>query len=201
MKTTNHNVTATAADAIRQWVSGTIKAEQGQTKAVDALYADGVQPSDLESPEKGADRTAYDSYRFAIVAGFPAEARKMVEADKVVAKGFPKVDEDEAKENRLFKCDKNRRYWQQQIGSKLKDLRNALTKRYTAAEQASMSEEERAAQAAEAAASATDSARLLRDVTAWINRLEKAEATELPVVDCLKHLKALAAIATASMPA
>lgn len=188
MKATNHNVTATAADAIRQWVSGTIKAEQGQMKAVDALYADGVTPADLESPEKGADRTAYDSYRFAIVAGFPADAKKLVQADKAVAKGFT----PEQKENR--------RYWQQQIGSKLKDLRNALTKRYTAAEQASMSDEERAAQAAEQAASATDSARLLRDVTAWINRLEKAEATELPVVDCLKHLKALAAIATASMP-
>ena len=188
MKATNHNVTATAADAIRQWVSGTIKAEQGQTKAVDALYADGVQPADLESPEKGADRTAYDSYRFAIVAGFPADARKLVQADKAVAKGY--TEQQKA----------DRRYWQQQIGSKLKDLRNALTKRYAAAEQANMSEEERAAQAAEAAASATDSAQLLRDVTAWINRLEKAEATELPVVDCLKHLKALAAIATASMP-
>lgn len=184
----NHTITATAADAIRQWVSGTIKAEQGQTKAVDALYADGVTPADLESPEKGADRTAYDSYRFAIVAGFPADAKRLVQADKAVAKGYT----PEQKESR--------RYWQQQIGSKLKDLRNALAKRYTAAEQANMTDEQRAEQAAEQAASATDSARLLRDVTAWINRLEKAEATELPVVDCLKHLKALAAIATASMP-
>ena len=188
MKAINHNCTNTAADAIRQWVSGTIKAEQGQTKAVDALFADGVQPSDLESPEKGADRTAYDSYRFAIVAGFPADAKKLVQADKAVAKGYTAEQKE------------TRRYWQQQIGSKLKDLRNALTKRYTAAEQAALTEEERAEQAAEQAAAATDSARLLRDVTAWINRLEKAEATELPVVDCLKHLKALAGIATAAMP-
>ena len=202
MKTiTAHTCTNTAADAIRQWVSGTIKAEQGQTKAVDALFADGIVPADLESPAKGADRTAYDSFRFAIVGGFPADARKMVEADKAVAKGFPKVDEDTAKENRLFKCDKNRRYWQQQIGSKLKDLRNSLSKRYEAKRIAELTPEQREAEAAEAESNATDSARLLRDVTAWINRLEKAEATELPVTDCLKHLKALAGIASAAMPA
>ena len=94
----------------------------------------------------------------------------------------------------------DRRKWQMQIGSKLKDLKAALLRREEAEAAAAMTDEEKAEAAAEAAASATDSARLLRDVTAWINRLEKAEATELPVVDCLKHFKALAGIATASMP-
>ena len=190
MKTiTTHTCTNTAADAIRQWVSGTIKAEQGQTKAVDALFADGIVPADLESPAKGADRTAYDSFRFAIVTGFPADAKKLVQADKAVAKGYTEAQ----------KAD--RRYWQQQIGSKLKDLRNSLSKRYEAKRIAELTPEQREAEAAEADSKATDSARLLRDVTAWINRLEKAEATELPVTDCLKHLKALAGIASAAMPA
>lgn len=185
----NHNCTATAADAIRQWVSGTIKAEQGQTKAVDALFADGIVPADLESPAKGADRTNYDSFRHAVVMGFTADARKLVQADKAVAKGYTEAQ----------KAD--RRYWQQQIGSKLKDLRNALAKRYEAKRIAELTPEQREAEAAEQGSKATDSARLLRDVTAWINRLEKAEATELPVTDCLKHLKALAGIASAAMPA
>lgn len=200
MKTiTAHTCTNTAADAIRQWVSGTIKAEQGQTKAVDALFADGIVPADLESPAKGADRTAYDSFRFAIVGGFPADARKMVEADKAVAKGFPKVDEDTAKENRLFKCDKNRRYWQQQIGSKLKDLRNSLAKRYEAKRIAELTPEQREAEAAEAEDSATLEARFLRDMSAWVTRLEKAEACAFSVVEAVKHLKALTGLASAEV--
>ena len=203
MKTinTNHACTNTAADAIRQWVAADSKAGTSKLKAVDALFADGVVPADLESPAKGADRTAYDSFRFAVVQGFAAPARKMVEADKAVAKGFAKVTEEEAKADRLATNDKNRRYWQQQIGSKLKDLRAALITRYEAKRIAELTPEQREAEAAEADSKATDSARLLRDVTAWINRLEKAEATELPVTDCLKHLKALAGIASAAMPA
>ena len=38
-----NTITNTAADAIRNWVSGTIKAEQGQIKAVDALFEAGAK--------------------------------------------------------------------------------------------------------------------------------------------------------------
>lgn len=188
MKTiTAHTCTNTAADAIRQWVSGTIKAEQGQTKAVDALFADGIVPADLESPAKGADRTAYDSFRFAIVTGFPAEAKKLVQADKAVAKGY--TDQQKA----------DRRYWQQQIGSKLKDLRNSLAKRYEAKRIAELTPEQREAEAAEAESSATLEARFLRDMSAWVTRLEKAEACAFSVVEAVKHLKALTGLASAEV--
>jgi hypothetical protein len=181
-------LTNTAVAAIGSWVAADTKVALARTKAIDLLFADGIRAADCVAPEKGADRTLYDHLRAAIVTGFPADVRKLLSLDKAVMKG--KGEEIKA----------DRRTWQQQIGSKLKDLKAALLRREEAETAANMTDEEKAEAAAEAAASATDSARLLRDVTAWINRLEKAEATELPVVDCLKHLKALAGIASASMP-
>lgn len=179
MKTqANHIATADAVKAISQWVSADSKAGQTKVKAVDLLVANGVTAADLTAPAKGEDRTVYESYCAAIVAGFAPDAKKLVTADKAIAKGFS----DEAKQAR--------RYWQQQIGSKLKDLRRALESRLAPTESGEAD--------GEATAKASDAARLLRDVTAWINRLEKAEATALPVVDCLKHLKALAGIASAA---
>ena len=181
-------LTHSLVTAIGQWVSADVKSDTTKVKVVDLAWAEGIRAADCIAPEKGADRTLYDHLRAAIVTGFPADIRKLLSLDKAVMKG-----KDES-----VKAD--RRKWQMQIGSKLKDLKAALLRREEAEAAAAMTDEEKAEAAAEAAASATDSARLLRDVTAWINRLEKAEATELPVVDCLKHFKALAGIATASMP-
>jgi hypothetical protein len=179
-------ITNTASHAIGQWVAAEVKADVTRTKAIDTIYADGLRAEDCTAPEKGADRTLYDSLRFAIVGGFPADVRKLLSYDKAVMKG--KSEEVRA----------DRRKWQQQIGSKLKDLKAALMRREEAEARSMMTEAELQAEAEAEQAKASDSARLLRDVTAWINRLEKAEATELPVVDCLKHLKALAGIASAS---
>ena len=190
MKTIHaHTLTNSAVTAIGQWVSADVKAVVTRTKAIDSVYADGIRAADCIAPAKDADRTLYDHLRAAIVTGFPADVRKLLALDKAVMKGKDAATKE------------TRRTWQQQIGSKLKDLKAALERREKAEAEAAMTDEEKAEAAAEQAASASDSARLLRDVTAWINRLEKADATELPVVDCLKHLKALAGIASASMPA
>lgn len=186
---TSHTLTNTFVTAIGQWVSSEGRAWASKLKVIDLAEAEGIRAADCVAPEKGADRTLYDGLRAAIVTGFPADVRKLLSLDKAVMKG-----KDEATKTL-------RRHWQQQIGSKLKDLRVALERREKAEAEAMMTDDEKAEQAAEQAASASDSAKLLRDVTAWINRLEKADATELPVVDCLKHFKALAGIATASMPA
>ena len=201
MKTinTNHACTNTAADAIRQWVAADSKAGTSKLKAVDALFADGVVPADLESPAKGADRTAYDSFRFAVVQGFAAPARKMVEADKAVAKGFAKVTEEEAKADRLATNDKNRRYWQQQIGSKLKDLRAALITRYEAKRIAELTPEQLAAEQAEAEATASIEARMGKVASEWVARLEKTEAAAFNVADAIKLFKQIAAMASAEV--
>ena len=185
---TSHTLTNTTVTAIGNWVAADTKVALARTKAIDLLFADGIRAADCVSPEKGADRTLFDHLKAAIVTGFPADVRKLLSLDKAVMKGKDEATKD------------SRRKWQMQIGSKLKDLKAALARRETAEAEAAMTDDEKAEQAAEQAASASDSAKLLRDVTAWINRLEKAEGTELPVVDCLKHLKALAGIATASMP-
>ena len=185
-----HSLTNAAVTAIGNWVAADAKAVITRTKAIDLVFADGIRAADCVAPEKGADRTLYDHLRAAIVTGFAADVRKLLATDKAVIKGWAK--DDPRKETR--------RTWQQQIGSKLKDLRAALERREKAEAEAAMTEEEKAEAAAEQAASASDSAKLLRDVTAWINRLEKADATELPVVDCLKLLKQLAGIASAHLP-
>ena len=186
---TIHALTNTTVTAIGNWVAADTKVALARTKAIDSLFADGIRAADCIAPAKDADRTLYDHLRAAIVTGFPADIRKLLSLDKAVMKGKDAATKE------------SRRNWQQQIGSKLKDLRAALERRETAEAAANMTDDEKAEAAAEAAATASDSARLLRDVTAWINRLEKADATELPVLDCLKHLKALAGIASAAMPA
>ena len=183
-----HTLTNSAVTAIGQWVSADVKAVITRTKAIDLVFADGIRAADCVAPEKGADRTLYDHLRAAIVTGFPADVRKLLTLDKAVMKGKDAATKE------------SRRTWQQQIGSKLKDLRAALERRETAEAEAAMTDDEKAEAAAAEAASASDSAKLLRDATAWINRLEKATATELPVVDCLKLLKQLAGIASAHLP-
>lgn len=215
MNTSHKNYTATSAavKAIGNWVSADDKAAFSKLSAVDTLVADGIPVSALVAPEKGSDTAVYDSYCAAIVTGFTPSVQKMLAVDsgaliKLKAADVSEMLEGmtpaERKAYRQKPNNVNRRYWQMQIGSKLKDLRKSLEARYEKAAkaeaEANMTDDEKAAAAAEQAASASDSAKLLRDVTAWINRLEKAEGTELPVVDCLKHLKALAGIATASMP-
>lgn len=187
MKANITKCSATIADAISKYVSGAIKADGGKVRVIDLMQAEGVVPSDLQAPEKGADRTTFESYKAAVVRGFPAAMQKLVQASPAVAKGYsPEQKAD-------------RRKWTQRIGADMRDLRVALERRYEADRVANLTEEQREAEAAEAAATASEAAKLLRDATAWINRLEKATASTLPVLDCLSHFKALAAIATATM--
>lgn len=183
-----NTITNTTATAIGQWVAADVKADITRTKAIDTVYADGIRAEDCTAPEKGADRTLYDALRFAIVGGFPADVKKLLAYDKGVMKGKTEAEK------------KKRRDWQMQIGSKLKDLKAALQRREDAEARAAMTEEQLAAEAEAEAKAASDSARLLAVCTTWINRLEKTEGTELPVVDCLKLFKTLAGIATANMP-
>ena len=113
--------------AIKAYADVSTKADKSLIKAVDSLYADGVTVDALTAPKgKDADRSFYDSVRSAIVAGFSEAARKMV---LLGAKDLPDIAEDKAKANRELICKINARYWQQQVGSKIKDMRNALERR------------------------------------------------------------------------
>ena len=113
--------------AIKAYADVSVKASKGLIKAVDSLYADGVTVEALTAPKgKDADRSFYDSVCSAVVAGFSEAARKMV---LLGAKDLADVSEDKAKANRELICKINARYWQQQVGSKIKDMRNALERR------------------------------------------------------------------------
>ena len=100
--------------AIGQWSGVTVKADKAKTKAVDALHADGVTADMLVAPAKGESFTLYDTVKVSIVLGFTTAIQALLKKE---TKGLSETQ----------KSDK--RYWQQQIGSKMKDLRNALARR------------------------------------------------------------------------
>ena len=168
MKATVKLSTATVA-AIGAWTNKSVSTDNAKTKAVDLLFADGVTAAMLEAPEKGESTTLFDSVKVSIVLGFTATVQTLLKKD---AKGLSDAQ----------KSDK--RYWQQQIGSKMKDLRNALTRR-----EAAEAESDGAG-----TRNASFDARLKKDLAAWIAKVEKVEGSSFSVVDMLKHLKAASAL-------
>jgi hypothetical protein len=100
--------------AISTWTNKTLTTDKAKVKAVDALFADGVTSSMLTAPDKGESTVLFDSVKVGIVLGFTASVQTLLKKD---TKGLKEADK------------KDKRYWQQQIGSKLKDLRNALASR------------------------------------------------------------------------
>jgi hypothetical protein len=100
--------------AIGAWSSKKREESNTKTKAVDALFADGVTADMLRAPKGGEPSALYDSAKAAVVLGFTAAIQALLKKD---TKGL----------NETQKADK--RYWTQQIGSGLKDLRNALESR------------------------------------------------------------------------
>jgi hypothetical protein len=113
MKATAKLSTATIS-AIGAWSGKSREADNAKVKAIDSLHADGVTADMLKAPEKGESTVLFDSVKVSIVMGFTTAVQALLKKD---TKGL----NDAQKENK--------RYWQQQIGSKLKDLRNALARR------------------------------------------------------------------------
>jgi hypothetical protein len=113
MKATAKLSTATV-NAIGAWSGKSREADNAKVKAIDSLYADGVTAEMLKAPEKGESTVLFDSVKVSIVLGFTATIQALLKKD---TKGLKEAQKSE------------KRYWQQQIGSKLKDLRNALASR------------------------------------------------------------------------
>lgn len=113
MKATAKLSTATI-NAIGAWAGQSVKVDNAKLKAVDSLHADGVTAAMLVAPAKGESTVLFDSVKVSIVLGFTATVQALLKKD---TKGLSEAQKE------------NKRYWQQQIGSKLKDLRNALTRR------------------------------------------------------------------------
>ena len=113
MKATAKLSTA-SINAIGAWAGQSVKVDNAKLKAVDSLHADGVTAAMLVAPAKGESTVLFDSVKVSIVMGFTATVQALLKKD---TKGLSEAPKE------------SKRYWQQQIGSKLKDLRNALTRR------------------------------------------------------------------------
>jgi len=124
-------ISSAVASAITSDVQVDVKRGKTRGKTLDVMQAEGITPEMLVAPTKGADRTFYDSVCHAVVAGFSAAAQAMLTGE---AKALKTVGEDQAKLNRDSKCRENRKYWQQQIASKIKDYRKGLERRLAEAE-------------------------------------------------------------------
>lgn len=110
---------ASVTKAVTDYSNVSVKAGNSLAKVLDACIKEGYHWTDLQAPKKGESRDVYDSFRFAIVQGFNSTVRKLLES--------PTKSLTEAKKG-------EKKYWQQQIGSKMKDLRNALKKRQESSE-------------------------------------------------------------------
>ena len=131
--------------------------------AIDGLVADGIKADDLYAPETGKDRALYESMLTAVEAGLPATVRSLLRAE---THNLPESSKEK------------KRYWQQQRGSLLKDVRKALTRRE--------------ATASGARQSMTLEASALKALDALKERFQKAEK---PTADVTKVLAAIAALA------
>ena len=175
-------ISASTIKAITDFSNVSITAGKKMIKAVDGLYADGIRPESMMAPKKGEDRAFYDTLGRAIVAGFSTNAQKMI---AIGAKDLPEIDE--AKANRDALCKINAKYWQQQVGSKMKDLRNALERRISAggsdgaeASKSSWEATKRKELATMIAQAQKKEAAQINDIAAFIRELQSALARIAP---------------------
>lgn len=152
-----------ARTSIATGVSKSLAGQRAMSKAVDVLHAEGITSEMLVAPKKDEDRTFYESVCGAVVLGFTQTVQDL-------------LGKDTKSLNETQKADK--RYWQQQIGSKVKDLRNMLARRESASEGGDGANEK-----------STLESRIKRDLAKYIAQLEKVESFKGNVVDLIADLK------------
>ena len=114
MKASNVKLSTASVEAVGKWSGKSREADNAKIKAVDSLQADGVTSDMLRAPAKGESTVLFDSVKVSIVLGFTTAIQTLLTKDTKSLSETQKED---------------KRYWQMQIGSKMKDLRNALAKR------------------------------------------------------------------------
>jgi hypothetical protein len=107
-----------SAESVTRFVSSSVGTDRAKVSAVDNLRADGVVSDMLNAPSKGADRSFYDGWlKPHIILGFTKTVQELFATDTKNLNDGQKM---------------TKRYWQQQVGSKIGDLRNAMAKREAA---------------------------------------------------------------------
>ena len=149
----------------------TLKAEAGVQKrwlkAADMLRAEGVTAETLTN-----DREYRDAFkRDVIMLSFS----KLEQA--IMAKPATSLSDEEKV---------TKRFVQQQLGSRLVKVTSHVRK---AEEEEALSDDERGARKV-----ASLETRLKRDISAWIDKVEKAEAVTFSATKMLEHLKAASAL-------
>ena len=160
MKTVSKQTSSVIAAAVAKKLA----ADKSMAQVVDALLADGITPDMMTSPKKDGDRTFYASLESAVIAGFSATVQGLLEKETKTLNDVQKSD---------------KRYWKQQIGSKIKDFRGALQRRLN---QSEVSE-------GGAGNTTTLEARIKRDLAKYVAQLEKVEQFSGNVVELVKCLK------------
>lgn len=104
-----------AVKALSAWSGKKVAASKGLAAVADALKADGVVSADLK-PVKGAKEESpiITATKAAIVAGFSVHVQDLLKKETKSLTDAKKAE---------------KRYWQQQIGSCLKDVCGALLRR------------------------------------------------------------------------
>ena len=160
MKQVSKQVAVVIAAAVAKKLS----AEKSTAQVVDALVADGVTPEMMRAPKKDGDRTFYGSLEGAVIAGFTATAQALLKKETKTLSDDQKVA---------------KRYWQQQIGSKIKDFRNALQRRIDQGSEDGDGVHNKS----------TLESRIRRDLSKYVTQLEKVESFNGNVVELTKCLK------------
>lgn len=161
-------LTAETRKAIADGVSKSILGQRAMSKAADALQAQEVTSDMMFAPkDKKADRSFYDSLCASVVMGF---AKSVQELLKKPAKSLRKTSEPSP--SKMEQTTGDKRYWEQQIGSKVKDLRNMIERREKAAEREARGED---GEDGEEETSTLES-RIIRDLSKYLTQLEKIEA-------------------------
>lgn len=170
-------ITVETRDAIASGVSKSLAGQRAMSKAADALQAEGITSAMLFAPKDDADRTLYNSVCDAVVLGFAKSVQELLQKP---AKSLRKTDKPS--ESKMEQTTGDKRYWGQQIGSKVKDLRNMLERREEAAEREANGED------GEENTSTLES-RIKRDLAKYIAQLEKAESFGGDLIGLQKDLK------------
>jgi len=153
-------LSSAATRAVTQWSGKAVAADKGKSTMVEALRADGVVSDDLVYVKGKEDTVLVKALKSAIVAGWTTTVQELLKKDVKTLSEKQKAE---------------RRYWMQQIGSKIKDVRNALkTKENGAGKQRTLKQ--------------------LINAEAT-KRMTQVQADEKPNYDAVELLKVLAIVA------
>jgi formate-dependent nitrite reductase cytochrome c552 subunit len=153
-------------------------ADTAQEKAIDLMVASNIMPEMFVAPKKGEDRAFYDSLKVAVIAGFPPIAQNLLIAD--ISTLVKTEHAGETAHEKLKPTTGNRKYWQQQIGSRINDFKVSLQNRLAKKNDPEGSVKKKT----------TLEERIIRDIKKYVDDVKKAEKFRGDAVKMIASLNA-----------